>query len=725
MAPHSSFRRFSSALVVVGALAFSLPTANAAPAHRALIDPALRRSEQLVNGRASAIVHVAPSATLADGVAAAEGFGLTTGTTYPAIDVFVAYGTPDSFSTLASVPAIEYIEANAPIRLQTDSSHQATRGQNLLDGDVTLGDGTIIDGSGVGVAVVDSGVDGTHPDLASRMGGNVKMVCSVPIGGSATQVTPFEQCRGPKTAVPLADTDTTSAGGHGTHVAGIVAGDGTFSDGLYHGAAPGASLYGVSSGTFLTVENALDGLAWVLENHDQVSPAIKVVNNSWGSVYAAYDPDNGVFHKATWKLQEALVADGVTVVMAAGNSYGSGFRATTTAECINPTPGIICVANYFDRNTGTRDGGEINGSSSRGTWEDPRSWPDITAPGTAITAACRAHLPVCRLVDESAGANENYATLTGTSMAAPNVAGIVAQLYQANPQLMPAEVENLLEDTAYKFAWGSPYGRFVDAGNPDNSSSFEKGHGMVDAVAVVRVALGLDSAPGPSTFPPGSPQLPIAEDSGIALHWNFTSVTQEEFTSRCTYDETFVTQSLDAHVFEVPEDIRDKELRVRIGGTNPIPFYDVSALFFDEACQPLGGLAQGGDEDGPVPAGTRYVLVTPGILAYVTEIFIEYYDQTPPPPDPIGTLLSLVTQGTGSKTLAVATLTAADGTGVAGKTVAFFADGASIGTAVTNEQGRASVSVPPSYRGSKTRFGSCFAGDAGYTGSAAGTGSTC
>jgi hypothetical protein len=59
-----------------------------------------------------------------------------------------------------------------------------------------------------------------------------------------------------------------------------------------HGAAPGATLYGVGIGTVILVENALDGLKWVLDNHDEVKPAIKVVNNSWGSGYAPADEDD-------------------------------------------------------------------------------------------------------------------------------------------------------------------------------------------------------------------------------------------------------------------------------------------------------------------------------------------------------------------------------------------------------------------------------------------------
>ncbi|HJR45050.1 MAG TPA: S8 family serine peptidase [Actinomycetota bacterium] len=701
-------RAFAALMLAVTAAA-SLAVAPASASSRARIDPAVF----LESGRISVLVHLADGVDMGDGVAAATRAGLATGTTYAPIGVFVAYGGHDAVERLARDAAVVLIEANASIEAFTDTSHRATRGENLLAGEVTAPDGTRLDGSGVGVAVVDSGVDGTHPDLVSRMGGNVKIVCSVPMPG-ATQATPFEECRGPKTAVPMDDTDTPSLGGHGTHVAGIVAGTGAASEGRFHGAAPGATLYGVSVGTMLTVENALDGLAWVLENHDRVTPAIRVVNNSWGSVYQPYDPANGVFHKATWKLQEALVAEGVSVVFAAGNSYGTGYRATTTAECINPTPGVVCVSNYFDQNSGTREG-NIDGSSSRGEWDRPETWPDVAAPGTQITSTCRPHLPVCALLDSSGGATENYAVFTGTSMAAPNVAGIVAQVLQANPQLTPAQIENLLEDTAHKFAWGSGYGAFEDATNPDNSSSFEKGHGLVDALAAARVALGIDPAPGASEFPQRSPQLPIHEASGFVAHWNFTSITEQEFRETCLGIPQ--SQAIDAYVFEIPENLRARPLRVRIGGTNPIPFYDVGATFYDAACAVVGTLARGGDEDGPVPAGTRYIVVTPGILAYATEIFIEYYDATTPVPVPTNLLLAVTGQGS-QKTL-VATLQDSDGTGVEGRSIGFFADGAAIGSSTTDAAGVARLAVPPQARSAKTSFTAAFAGDAEYAASSA------
>jgi serine protease AprX len=74
--------------------------------------------------------------------------------------------------------------------------------------------------------------------------------------------------------------------------------------------------------------------------------------------------------------------------------------------------------------------------------------------------------------------------MSGTSMAAPHITGIVAQLYQVSPSLTPAQVENVLEDTAWKSFGTGQYE--ADPFNADNTTSFDRGHGLVDALAAVR-----------------------------------------------------------------------------------------------------------------------------------------------------------------------------------------------------------------------------------------------
>jgi serine protease AprX len=399
----------------------------------------------LADGRA--LVHVADGADL-DAVAAdLTAAGATVRSRYEAIDVIAVGGSARVLEAVADLDAVERLERDAPIELLMDTSHTATRGAELLDGSVTV-DGEVIDGEGIGVAVVDSGVDEIHPDLAGQVGENVKVLP----GGLA---------------VPLPVTDTASLGGHGTHVAGTVNGTGAASGGSYHGAAPGATVHSVSAGAFISVAFALDGLEWVLDNHAAVSPAIRVVNNSWGSS-GEHDPDG-----ATTRMVDALVAEGLTVVFAAGNSGGDGGDVRTSPECTNPTPGVICVAAADDLGEGTRDGG-VAGFSSRGQADRPATHPDLSAPGADIVSPCSLQLPICLTGALGSPDPLHYATLSGTSMAAPHVAGIAAQVLQVAPHLTPAEVESVLVETAY------------DRGLP----AFEDGAGHVDAVAAVRHAAG-------------------------------------------------------------------------------------------------------------------------------------------------------------------------------------------------------------------------------------------
>jgi len=287
------------------------------------------------------------------------------------------------------------------------------------------------------------------------------------------------------------DTDTISGGGHGTHVNGIVAGrPTTLSDGTtLSGAAPGASLVDISTGAVLLIVGADSALNWVLENHDHpcgagVSaascPPIKVSNNSYGPTGGgSFDPNS-----ATVKLQRALAADGVVTVWAAGNDGGDGSASMTNPPGQDPTGGILSVASYYDEATGTRDG-KVSDYSSRGAAADPSTWPDLSAPGEDIDSSCRPYLPICStgLAPKNGPGPLDigtFNTISGTSMAAPHIAGIVAQLFQADPGATPAQIESALKGSAYRYTDGAPY---TSAGG--YTSSYDKGTGLVDVVAAV------------------------------------------------------------------------------------------------------------------------------------------------------------------------------------------------------------------------------------------------
>ena len=113
------------------------------------------------------------------------------------------------------------------------------------------------------------------------------------------------------------------------------------------------------------------------------------------------------------------------------------------------------------------------------------TYPDVSAPGEAITSACRPYLAICATgLDFRNGPGlldvGTFNTISGTSMAAPHIAGIVAQLFQADPSATPAEIETALKSTAHQYADGAAYEQ-TSAG----TTSFDKGHGLVDVVAAV------------------------------------------------------------------------------------------------------------------------------------------------------------------------------------------------------------------------------------------------
>ncbi|HVM09930.1 MAG TPA: S8 family serine peptidase [Acidimicrobiales bacterium] len=517
---------------------------------RASLDPALKRELAVAKPGALITVFVHGSKRTSAS-AAARAAGLRVFETYDAIDVAVARGPAPAIRKLAGVTGLTYLEADAPLRYFTNSSHEATRGNEARAGFTAVYDepqppkpgpkkqvcttrrvkgkrvrqcriesgppipqppirrtltSAPVDGTGVSIAIVDSGIDANHPmfmkDGVSKVARNYKFVhtpcfvvaCEDPQKGAEDRL-----------FVPMTEADTASTGGHGTHVAGIAAGyDARTATGQQvHGAAPGATLIGLGAGeTPLTLRFANGALNWILEHHanpcgDGSCPPIKVVNNSYGGS-GEFNPNS-----ATAKFQRLLAEAGVVTVWAAGNGDttndgGDGSDNRVSPQATNPLPGVIAVANAHDGDTGDRDN-LLDSSSSRGEKGRHSTYPDITAPGSSILSACMPTLAVCRGADAR---DPYYGTIGGTSMAAPHIAGIVAQMFQANPKLTAAQVEDALEDTAHPFAFGGSYE--PDTLN-DGMTSFDKGHGMVDAVGAVARARLFHVFPAKATCAPDGP----------------------------------------------------------------------------------------------------------------------------------------------------------------------------------------------------------------------------
>jgi len=468
----------------------ALPTTSASADLTGLADVSESLASQLSGlgaGRAAVLVHGESLAAADDAVAAV---GMRRVSSFDKIGVVVATGTADQIEAVRGRAGVTYVEGNQTIKLFQDTSNVATRGYEATQ-TLTGADGTKLTGAGVSVAVIDSGVDPNHPyfkesDGSSAVVANMKAICD-----PLTEATCTVQNMGPL------DTDTLSVGGHGTHVNGIVAGNPvTVGDKKLQGAAPGAKLVSVSTGAALFIIGADAALNWVLENHEapcgagvpaSTCPPIKVTNNSYGpSGGGEFDPQS-----ATVKLQRALAAEGVVTVWANGNDGGDGTSNLSNPPGMDPTGGVISVASYFDQNTGTRDG-VVSDFSSRGKAGDQSTYPDISAPGEDITSSCRLYLPICATGLKPEGLGD-YNTISGTSMAAPHIAGIVAQLFQDTPSASPAQIEDALKRTAYKFSDGAAY-----ESGPLGTTSFDKGYGLVDVVAAAN-ALGATSTTSRAT----------------------------------------------------------------------------------------------------------------------------------------------------------------------------------------------------------------------------------
>lgn len=327
-------------------------------------------------------------------------------------------------------------------------------------------------GAGVNVAVVDSGVDGLHPDLEKRIVANFKVL------GPA-----IVRC-------PVACT-TDNTTGHGTHVAGIAVGDGTASGGYHTGMAPGAGLVAYGIGDAGSMSFGIEAFDHILA-HPELD--IRVVNNSWGDV------ENTQRFDATHPVSvatKALTDAGISVVFSAGNRGPDASDCGTrrdelgrpTETCRMNTYGVapwnISVAN------GRKDRGATPGemalglSSSRGDPDPQPSLdgsmtvdyrPTLTAPGTNIWSA-RAPTGAVNTVggkgepvDVKPEHVARYDVATGTSMAAPHVAGAIAVLQQkakavTGSFLSPAAVKQVLVQSAEPMGkrdmlWDWPCGAF-------------------------------------------------------------------------------------------------------------------------------------------------------------------------------------------------------------------------------------------------------------------------
>ncbi|MEW6282777.1 MAG: S8 family peptidase [Candidatus Eremiobacterota bacterium] len=261
-------------------------------------------------------------------------------------------------------------------------------------------------GKGVTVAVVDTGTT-RHRDFSGRL-------------------VAFHDCVSGRTE-PYDDH------GHGTHVTGIVAGDGSDSKGKHRGIAPECSVVAIKAFDRhgkARMSDVIKAIQWAVENRER--HGIRVLNLS-----AAGRAQLSHQHDPLARAAAAAARHGILVVAAAGNDGPDPATIGTPAH----SPAVLTVGASDDRGTVRRDDDRVASLSSRGpTPVDGLTKPDVVAPGVGITSAYNG--------------SKGYATKSGTSMAAPMVAGLAALLLSAHPEADPAALRGALVGTAEELEKG-------------------------------------------------------------------------------------------------------------------------------------------------------------------------------------------------------------------------------------------------------------------------------
>ncbi len=312
---------------------------------------------------------------------------------------------------LSKCSHIKKVHLNREVKALLDTAVPASNAQNITRND------TVLTGSGVTTAVIDTGIY-PHEDLSGRIVGFADFIND--------RTEPYDD------------------NGHGTHCAGDVAGNGSASDGQYKGPAPEGNVIGVKVLDKMgagSLETVMEGVEWCIEHNEQnPEHPIDIINMSLGSTAQRYENEED---DPMVKIVNEAWDHGIVVCVAAGNE---GPESQTIAS-----PGvsekIITVGALDDQNTVPRDGDDVASFSSRGPTIYGKTKPDILAPGVDIVSL-RSPNSFLDKMQKQSRVSDDYISLSGTSMATPICAGIVALYLQHNSEATPQQIKDALRDGA-------------------------------------------------------------------------------------------------------------------------------------------------------------------------------------------------------------------------------------------------------------------------------------
>ena len=355
--------------------------------------------------------------------------GILGGTRYHVLPILTITGTRAQIVEISHLPSVRSIYGNRTLNLTTEPEVRTATGVDRAWGDTEItshNSNLSVSGRNVTVALLDTGIDGTHGDFSGRVIQNVKLADtqSASVGFNY-----------PVNKENLPNTDQLY--GHGTFVAGVIGGNGAMSSGKFSGVAPAARLVGLSAGD-LTLLFVLDGFDYLLSRGGDLG--VRVVNCSFSAntVFDVNDPVN--------IATKMLTDHGISVVFSAGNS-GPGLHS------LNPyaaAPWVVSVG-------ATDTAGRLAGFSSRGDFGSALFHPTLMAPGVNVVSLRGSGVINVTGAEGVAGCDSQrlsssellyYTTASGTSFTAPQVAGAIALMLEANPTLTPAKVKEILQRTA-------------------------------------------------------------------------------------------------------------------------------------------------------------------------------------------------------------------------------------------------------------------------------------
>ena len=380
---------------------------------------------------------------------------------FPRIDAVSGRLPVDMILETTTLPGVVMLELDGLLQVQNGDAavvHEVDLAQQQ----------TGYDGSGITVAVIDTGIDSMHVGLDDLDDDN---------STNDPKVIAFYDAVNAPDKTNGTEIQAYDDQGHGTHCAGTVAGTGAPSYD-HPGMAPQAFLVGVKvldaggSGSFSTV---MGGMKWTTDHRHQFNiRAASMSLGGFGAIEWTSSEEDSVNRYAN-----NMTANGITMLIAAGNTAGPGTIGTPgSAE-------DVITVGALDKDADNT----IAEYSSEGPTEENRVKPNLAFIGSDVVSAQH-------------NSGDGYVAFSGTSMATPGVAGTVALMLQANPDLSPFDVRNILQETA-TYRWCthplSPE-QVALMGNqpcpedliPKNRQNNVYGHGHVEALAAVMGAAERD-----------------------------------------------------------------------------------------------------------------------------------------------------------------------------------------------------------------------------------------